>query len=128
MYGCKIVARKLCAFFSGTPCISYSALMLLVCRMLLCVAADVPTDGIHTTEWEREREREEFAQAARLYRPLSAMIASRFTRAKFDDDDAKALLPAESTVSHYAFHIFSFSAGILLFLIYSSLSSLLLLK
>ena len=59
--------------------------------------ADVPTDGIHTTEWEREREREEFAQAARLYRPVSAMIASRFTRAKYDDDD-KAELPADDSV------------------------------
>ena len=67
---------------------------------VLCVTADVPTDGIHTTEWEREREREEFAQAARLYRPLSAMIATRFTRAKFDDDDDKALLPADSSVSY----------------------------
>jgi len=62
------------------------------------VTADIPSDGIHTTEWEREREREEFAQAARLYRPLSAMIASRFTSAKFDDDDDKALLPADESV------------------------------
>jgi len=60
--------------------------------------ADIPTDGIHTTEWEREKEREEFAQAARLYRPLAAMIATRFTRAQFDDDDAKALLPAHTSV------------------------------
>jgi len=59
--------------------------------------ADIPTDGIHTTEWEREREREEFSQAARLYRPLAAMIASRFTRAKYDDDD-KVLLPANDSV------------------------------
>ena len=64
-----------------------------------CLGADVPTDGIHTTEWEREREREEFAQAARLYRPLSAMIASRFTRAKYDDDD-KAVLPADQSVCY----------------------------
>jgi len=64
------------------------------------IVADVPTDGIHTTEWEREREREEFAQAARLYRPLSAMIASRFTRAKYDDDD-KASLPADDSVCYF---------------------------
>jgi len=66
--------------------------------LLFHIIADVPGDGIHTTEWEREKEREEFAQAARLYRPLSAMIATRFTRAKFDDDDDKALLPADSSV------------------------------
>jgi len=63
------------------------------------VVADVPTDGIHTTEWEREREREEFAQAARLYRPLSAMMASRFTRAKYDDDE-KVLLPTDDSVCY----------------------------
>jgi len=39
------------------------------------------------TEWERDREKEEFVQAARLFRPLSTMITSRFTRAKYDDDD-----------------------------------------
>ena len=46
--------------------------------------------GEHLTEWERAREREEFAQAARLYRPLSSMITSRFTRAKYDDDDKES--------------------------------------
>jgi len=63
------------------------------------MVVDVPSDVVHTTEWEREREREEFTQAARLYRPLSTMIASRFTRAKYDDDDDKALLPADDSVS-----------------------------
>nr|KAG5708980.1 hypothetical protein BaRGS_004619 [Batillaria attramentaria] len=38
------------------------------------------------TEWERQREREEFAKAAKLYRPLSNMMASRFTRGAFIDD------------------------------------------
>jgi len=72
----------------------------VVCTaIVILVVVDVPTDGIHTTEWEREREREEFAQAARLYRPVSAMIASRFTRAKYDDDD-KAVLPADDSVCY----------------------------
>jgi G patch domain-containing protein 1 len=61
--------------------------------------AYVPSDGIHTTEWEREREREEFAQAARLYRPLSAMIATRFTRAKYDDDDKVSETAEEKVTS-----------------------------
>ena len=75
--------------------------------------ADVPTDGIHTTEWEREREREEFAQAARLYRPLSAMIASRFTRAKYDDDD-KVSLPADDSVCYVLSHYLNFCAVIIM--------------
>jgi len=75
---------------------------------LFGVMADVPTDGIHTTEWEREREREEFAQAARLYRPVSAMIASRFTRAKYDDDDDKAVLPADNSVCYILSHVSRF--------------------
>ncbi|XP_077447004.1 G patch domain-containing protein 1 isoform X2 [Stigmatopora argus] len=39
------------------------------------------------TEWERGREKEEFVRASVLYRPTSSALASRFTRAK-DDDDA----------------------------------------
>ncbi|XP_052215401.1 G patch domain-containing protein 1-like isoform X1 [Dreissena polymorpha] len=31
------------------------------------------------TEWEVEREREEFSKAAKLYRPLATMMAARFT-------------------------------------------------
>ena len=49
----------------------------------------------HTTEWEKEREKEEFSKAAHLFQPLSNMIASRFTRAKHDDDDTNVVLPAE---------------------------------
>lgn len=32
------------------------------------------------TEWERQREREEFSRAARAHRPLTTSLASRFTR------------------------------------------------
>lgn len=37
------------------------------------------------TEWEKEREKEEFIRASKMYKPLAGMIASRFTRAKFED-------------------------------------------
>ncbi|XP_066289744.1 G patch domain-containing protein 1-like [Branchiostoma lanceolatum] len=37
------------------------------------------------TEWEREREREEFVRAYRLYQPLHGMMADRFTREKHQD-------------------------------------------
>ena len=38
------------------------------------------------TEWEREREKEEFARSAALYRPLNSTMAARFTSAKQPDD------------------------------------------
>ncbi|KAL8590611.1 hypothetical protein ACOMHN_011047 [Nucella lapillus] len=40
----------------------------------------------HMTEWERQREKEEFSKAIMIYRPLSNMMASRFTRGAFIDD------------------------------------------
>lgn len=39
------------------------------------------------TEWEREREKEEFIRSAALYRPLNSTLASRFTTAKQTDDN-----------------------------------------
>ena len=49
------------------------------------------------TEWEREREREEFARAALLYQPLSSTMAARFTSAKQPDEPNKVYeeVPAE---------------------------------
>ncbi|XP_060599436.1 G patch domain-containing protein 1-like [Ruditapes philippinarum] len=41
------------------------------------------------TEWEAEHEKEEFHQAAKLYRPLAGMMAMRFTRGGNVDDDTK---------------------------------------
>lgn len=38
------------------------------------------------TEWERSRERDEFARASILYRPSSSSLSSRFTRAQHGDD------------------------------------------
>ena len=45
---------------------------------------DVSCSGL--TEWEREREKEEFARSAALYRPLNSTMAARFTSAKQPDD------------------------------------------
>ena len=39
------------------------------------------------TEWERGREQEEFSRSADLYRPMSSLMATRFTLAKFADDE-----------------------------------------
>ena len=38
------------------------------------------------TEWEREREQEEFSRSAALYRPLNTTMAARFTTAVHSDD------------------------------------------
>lgn len=51
------------------------------------------------TEWEREREKEEFIKAGKMYKPLAGMIASRFTRAKFDDTVETVDVPAEEGVN-----------------------------
>ena len=52
------------------------------------------------TEWERSREKDEFAKAAKIFKPLSAMMSSRFvTGAMIDDkmegklDEVNLLLP-----------------------------------
>lgn len=52
------------------------------------------------TEWEKEREKEEFSRAAKLYKPLSTMMASRFTSAKYTDDLDTAEMPADPQVCH----------------------------
>ena len=41
------------------------------------------------TEWEKEREKEEFARASILFRPMSTSIASRFTRATYPIDSGE---------------------------------------
>ncbi|XP_033626324.1 G patch domain-containing protein 1-like [Asterias rubens] len=47
------------------------------------------------TEWERQKETEEFNRAASLYRPLSGLMATRFVTAKNDDNDDKVDVQAE---------------------------------
>lgn len=39
------------------------------------------------TEWERARERDEFSKAAKMFRPMSAMMSSRFVSGTMIDDD-----------------------------------------
>ncbi|NXJ06746.1 GPTC1 protein, partial [Odontophorus gujanensis] len=47
------------------------------------------------TEWERGREQEEFFRAAMFYKASNSVLASRFTRAKYDDDDDKVEVPRD---------------------------------
>ena len=50
------------------------------------------------TEWETEREREEFARAAKLYKPLAGMMAMRFTTGTQQEDDTKVDVKVEEKV------------------------------
>ena len=44
------------------------------------------------TEWEKSKEKDEFARAAKLFRPMSAMMSSRFVSgAMIDDGEEKPL-------------------------------------
>ncbi|CAD5114731.1 unnamed protein product [Dimorphilus gyrociliatus] len=45
------------------------------------------------TEWEIDREKEEFSRANRLYVPMSRMMSSRFTTAQYADDETDVKLP-----------------------------------
>nr|CAD7426402.1 unnamed protein product [Timema monikensis] len=53
---------------------------------------------VNMTEWERERERGEFEQAARLYKPLSAAMSERFVSATHPDS-TDPLVEVEKTTS-----------------------------
>ena len=59
---------------------------------------DFEHDAGHMTEWEKSREKDEFARASQLYKPMSSLMASRFTRAEFKDED-KVLVNKEQGVS-----------------------------
>lgn len=50
------------------------------------------------TEWERGRERDEFAQAARLYVSSHSTLSSRFTHAKEEDDSHQVEVPRDQEV------------------------------
>ncbi|XP_075432478.1 G patch domain-containing protein 1 isoform X1 [Ascaphus truei] len=47
------------------------------------------------TEWERGRERDEFMRSAMLYKPSNSTLASRFARAKHEDDSDKVEVPRD---------------------------------
>ena len=46
--------------------------------------------SVGMTEWERQREREEFSRTARIYQPLSVSLSSRFTRAEEAEKSKKS--------------------------------------
>ena len=50
------------------------------------------------TEWERRRERDEFAQAALLYVSSHSTLSSRFTHAKMEDDSDQVEVPRDQEV------------------------------
>lgn len=50
------------------------------------------------TEWERNKELHEFSRASELYKPLSNLMSSRFTSAKYEDNDNTVEVPAEEGV------------------------------
>ena len=56
-------------------------------------SADIPLGSM--TEWERQRENEEFTRAANLYRPLSGLMATRFVSTKHKDEDTVEVLADE---------------------------------
>ena len=64
----------------------------------LCIS-DTGGDNVCLTEWETQKEVGEFLRAAQLYRPLSSVMASRFTRAQYDDDTDKAKVEHEKVPS-----------------------------
>lgn len=44
----------------------------------MCVPLALTTAGTNMTEWEWQKEKEEFSRAARVYQPLSTSLESRF--------------------------------------------------
>lgn len=50
------------------------------------------------TEWERGRERDEFARAAQLYVSSHSTLSSRFTHAKEEDDSDQVEVPRDQEV------------------------------
>ena len=61
-----------------------------------------PFEEIHhsdMTDWERQREREEFMRAYQLYKPMSGFMASRFTRGEHEDTLDSTIIPPKTEVS-----------------------------
>ncbi|BFZ12862.1 hypothetical protein BsWGS_15901 [Bradybaena similaris] len=53
----------------------------------------------HLTEWEKARERDEFSKAAKIFRPMSALMSSRFVRGAMIDDKPEAPVDTENEKS-----------------------------
>lgn len=47
-------------------------------------------ESIGMTEWERQREREQFSRISRVYQPLSVSLTSRFTRETEGEEKKKS--------------------------------------
>ena len=71
------------------------------------------------TEWETEREREEFGRAAKLYKPLAGMMAMRFTTGKQQDDSNQVDVKVEENVGYlFSFKIKCFHRKIEIFFLF----------
>ena len=67
------------------------------------IEGDYEKSTSHMTEWERSQEKEEFGRASQLYRPMSSLMASRFTQAKYKDED-EVIVNKEQGVSSCVMH------------------------
>ena len=79
-------------------------LYLRVKRFLVLCTADALEHCLDPgmTEWERGRERDEFARAALLYASSHSTLSSRFTHAKEEDDSDQVEVPRDQEVcSHH---------------------------
>ena len=52
------------------------------------------------TEWEKQRERTEFAKAADVYQPLATSLESKFTRGETAVEDEKKQVRATMLLLH----------------------------
>lgn len=73
------------------------------------------------TEWERGREQEEFFRAAMFYKSSNSALASRFTRAKYEDDADKVEVPRDQEVYVVTVLQYFGAAFITLTLLYKSI-------
>jgi len=79
---------------------SLKAHSILIDSKFLCFITDRLSyiQPLTMTEWEKERERVEFEQAARLYQPLSGKMSDRFVSASQPEDSNSQLNSVSKTV------------------------------
>ena len=77
--------------------------------LLHCILVLLTIDDGNKTEWERQREREEFTRIARVFQPLGSSLTSQFTRSQ---EEASTEGPAEVEVrnvdstEHYTLYFY----------------------
>ena len=54
------------------------------------------------TEWEKQRELEQFSRSSNLYKPLAGALADKFTHAKADEEEKKETV--SMLLCFYLFH------------------------